>query len=132
MEKSLMLTVIAWNDLFLVALRVCKISVLSGLSFPRFRLCTTQYKLDSATQDIGLRSFHSTYGNINSHSPPKFPSPLFQDVYSKKGLVPSLQGSAFLLPFKYCPLNILSNLVLTQTKVISIRRLRMRIIIHHY
>ena len=51
MEKSLMLTVVAWNDLFWVALRVCKISGLSGLSFPRFRLCAprgraTQYKLD--------------------------------------------------------------------------------------
>ena len=33
-----MLTVVAWNDLFWVALRVCKISGLSGLSFPRFRL----------------------------------------------------------------------------------------------
>ena len=51
MEKSLMLTVIAWNDLFWVALRVCRISGLSGLSFPRFRLRTTQYKLDSTTQD---------------------------------------------------------------------------------
>ena len=38
MEKSLMLTIIAWNDLFWVALRVCKISGVSGLSFPRFRL----------------------------------------------------------------------------------------------
>ena len=40
MDKSLMLTVVAWNDLFWVALRVCKISGLSGLSFPRFRLRT--------------------------------------------------------------------------------------------
>ena len=41
MEKPLMLTVVAWNDLFWVALRVCKISGISGLSFPRFK-----HKLD--------------------------------------------------------------------------------------
>ena len=48
MEKRLMLTVVAWNDLFWVALRVCKISGIGGLSFPRFRhkldLPTTQYE----------------------------------------------------------------------------------------
>ena len=32
-----MLTVVAWNYLFWVALRVCKISGISRLSFPRFR-----------------------------------------------------------------------------------------------
>ena len=35
MEKSLMLTVVAWDDLFWVALRLCKISGLRRLSFPR-------------------------------------------------------------------------------------------------
>ena len=33
---------------------------------------------------------------FNFYSPPKFPSPLFQKVYSKKGLVPSLQGMVLL------------------------------------
>ena len=33
-----MLTVVAWDYLFWVALRVCNISGLSGLSFPRYRL----------------------------------------------------------------------------------------------
>ena len=33
MEKPLMLKVVAWNDLFWVTLRVCKISGISGCRF---------------------------------------------------------------------------------------------------
>ena len=86
MEKPLMLTVVAWNYLFWVALRVCKISGISGLSFPRFR-----HKLD-LHDPVGLkgRSIRLTKISIFIHRQ-KFPSPLFQKVYSKEGLVPSLQ-----------------------------------------
>ena len=44
-EKSLMSTIITWNDLYWVALKEWKVSGLHGLSFPRFRLRVLKTRL---------------------------------------------------------------------------------------
>ena len=63
MEKRLMLTVVAWNDLFWVALRVCKISGISGLSFPRFR-----HKAEGSHMSVSRHPPACTFGTAQKNS----------------------------------------------------------------